>query len=132
MPQPIEYQLLAERRIRQAMEEGEFDGLAGTGRPVPGLDRPYDPAWWARAYLERRAAVDRAVELAAAIERRMGSVWALPGPAEVTAEVGRLNSLLEAANQGLPPGERVPLLDPEDVLATWRRMGAIRRARSRR
>lgn len=111
------------------MEEGAFDRLPGRGRPLPGLDRTYDPAWWARAYIERRAAIDRAIELAAEIDRGMGSVWALPDTAQVEAEVDRLNSLLEAANQGVPPGEGVPLLDLDAVLDTWRRMAPIRQSR---
>lgn len=44
---------LAERLIREAIERGEIDPREGTGRPLRGLDRGYDPAWWARAWLER-------------------------------------------------------------------------------
>ena len=44
---------LVERRIREAMAAGEFDDLPGKGKPLTGLDRPYDPDWWARQLLER-------------------------------------------------------------------------------
>jgi hypothetical protein len=35
---PIEiFESLAERRIREAGERGEFDNLPGAGQPLPGL-----------------------------------------------------------------------------------------------
>ncbi len=44
---------VVERRIRQAMERGEFDDLPGTGKPIPGAGETYDPLWWVRAWVER-------------------------------------------------------------------------------
>lgn len=35
------------------MEAGEFDDLPGSGKPIPDLDRPYDPEWWAKKLIER-------------------------------------------------------------------------------
>ena len=44
---------VAERRIRQAMERGEFDDLPGAGKPIPGAGQPDDPLWWFRKWVER-------------------------------------------------------------------------------
>lgn len=44
---------VAENRIRQAMEEGVFDNLPAEGRPIEGLDQPYDPLWWVKQWIER-------------------------------------------------------------------------------
>ena len=44
---------LAERRIREAQERGDFDGLPGAGRPLEGLDGPYDELWWVKRKLAR-------------------------------------------------------------------------------
>src|SRR5437588_12279058 len=39
------WQLIADRKIQEAMEEGAFDHLEGTGRPVREEENPYeDPA----------------------------------------------------------------------------------------
>jgi hypothetical protein len=39
------WNLIAERKIQEAMEEGAFDQLQGTGRPLPEDDDPcQDPA----------------------------------------------------------------------------------------
>lgn len=47
-----------ERKIREAAEAGEFDDLEGSGKPIPDIDVPYDPAWWARRWVERDRRLD--------------------------------------------------------------------------
>lgn len=44
---------VAERRIRQAIEDGEFDDLPGVGEPLPGAGRPDDELWWVRSWMQR-------------------------------------------------------------------------------
>jgi DnaJ-like protein len=44
---------VAENRIRQAIEEGQFDDLPGLGKPIPDIDEPYDPAWWIKQWIRR-------------------------------------------------------------------------------
>ncbi|MEK7251819.1 MAG: DUF1992 domain-containing protein, partial [Actinomycetota bacterium] len=51
-----EYVGPVERSIRDAIARGEFDNLSGTGKPLPDLDRQYDPDWWARRYVENMKA----------------------------------------------------------------------------
>ena len=46
-------ELLADNRIRQAMEEGQFDDLPGLGQPIPDIDEPYDPMWWVKKWMKR-------------------------------------------------------------------------------
>jgi hypothetical protein len=46
-------ELIADNRIRQAMEEGEFDNLPGLGKPIPDIDEPYDPMWWVKKWMKR-------------------------------------------------------------------------------
>lgn len=50
---PDAHESVVERRIREAMERGEFDDLPGTGRPLPGAGEPYDEMWWVKAWLRR-------------------------------------------------------------------------------
>jgi hypothetical protein len=45
--------LIAERRINEAIEAGEFEDLPGTGLPIADLDEPYDPDWWIKSWLRR-------------------------------------------------------------------------------
>ncbi len=44
---------IAENRVLHAMEEGAFDNLPGFGKPLPGIDEPYDPMWWVRQWVRR-------------------------------------------------------------------------------
>jgi len=45
--------IIAENRIREAIEQGEFECLNGAGHPLEGLGSDYDPNWWIRRKLER-------------------------------------------------------------------------------
>ncbi len=47
------FESVVERRIREAMERGEFDDLPGTGEPLPDAGRPYDELWWVKKWLKR-------------------------------------------------------------------------------
>lgn len=46
-------ELISDNRIRQAMEEGQFDNLPGLGKPIPDIDEPYDPLWWVKKWMKR-------------------------------------------------------------------------------
>ena len=59
---------LADRRIREAMERGEFDDLPGAGEPIPDLEDSYDPDWWAKKWVQRQGLSPE--ELAALLEAR--------------------------------------------------------------
>ncbi|HMP07721.1 MAG TPA: DUF1992 domain-containing protein [Lacipirellulaceae bacterium] len=58
MPSPSAFSeraiaIVAENKLRAAIEAGEFDNLPGLGRPSPLIDEPYDPLWWVRRKLQR-------------------------------------------------------------------------------
>lgn len=46
-------QIIADNKIRAAIEAGEFDNLPSFGRPSAIIDEPYDPYWWIRRKLRR-------------------------------------------------------------------------------
>jgi hypothetical protein len=46
-------QIIADNKIRAAIEAGEFDNLPGLGKPAAIFDEPYDPHWWIRRKLRR-------------------------------------------------------------------------------
>lgn len=46
-------QIIAENRIREAIEEGKLDNLAGLGQPIADIDEPYDPDWWVKKWIRR-------------------------------------------------------------------------------
>jgi hypothetical protein len=46
-------QIIADNKIRAAIEAGEFDNLPGYGKPAAIVDEPYDRFWWIRRKLKR-------------------------------------------------------------------------------
>ena len=55
--------ILAERRIREALARGELDGLPGAGKPIADLDEPQDELTWLRKWMKREG-LDLSKELA--------------------------------------------------------------------
>lgn len=52
-------ELVADDKIRTAIERGEFATLPGLGQPHPIIDEPYDPHWWVRRKLIAEGLGDR-------------------------------------------------------------------------
>jgi hypothetical protein len=46
-------QIIADSKIRAAIDAGEFRNLMGFGKPAAIIDEPYDPHWWIRRKLKR-------------------------------------------------------------------------------
>ena len=45
--------IIAENKIKSAMEAGEFDNLPGLGKPFEFDERDMDPYWWIKRKIER-------------------------------------------------------------------------------
>lgn len=70
------WESLIDQKIREAMEQGEFDHLAGAGQPIDLSENPYeDPDWrtahrmlrnagFALAWIEERKDIDAELEAA--------------------------------------------------------------------
>lgn len=117
-PDPVEQQ------IQEAMRRGDFDNLPGAGKPLEIADS--GPGWWTRRYLDRLRATDRAGEIARQVEQELGRVWVLPDEDSVRDRVKELNTRLMEANQDMTATDRVDLLNPDQVVSTWRKMARAR------
>ena len=114
-----------EEKIRESQVEGGFERLEGQGKPIPGLDAPYDPLWWVKKLLEREklSVLPLALEVRANVDRAMAAMWSLPSEAHVCTRVTAINAEIGRANRSTAEGPPTTLapLDVEDVLAEWRR-----------
>ena len=114
-----------EEKIRESQVEGGFERLEGHGKPISGLDAPYDPLWWVKKLLEREklSVLPLALEVRASVDRAMASMWSLPSEAHVRTRVTAINAEIGRANRSTAEGPPTTLapLDVEDVLAEWRR-----------
>ena len=114
-----------EEKIQEAQAEGGFDRLEGHGKPIPGLDAPYDPLWWVKKLLEREklSVLPPALEVRAKVNRALEAIWSHSGEAEVRARVAAINADIARANRTAADGPPTTLapLDVDDILAEWRR-----------
>ncbi|MBI5158379.1 MAG: DUF1992 domain-containing protein [Acidimicrobiia bacterium] len=97
-----------ERSIRQAVARGEFDHLPGAGKPLPDLDREYDPDWWARRYLEQMRAQDAADDVRRLLRQELPLLKTTPDRAAAAARIAELNALIARVNATVPEELRLP------------------------
>ncbi len=103
------WNLIAERKIREAMDEGAFDGLESAGKPLDLGDSPFaDPSeWMAHRVLKNNGLAPPWIEEARAIEAevtRLRTPEAVPA-GERYGRIAALNRRIQAFNLTVPaPG----------------------------
>lgn len=122
-PLRASFESWVETQIRGAYERGEFEHLAGAGKPIP---RGGGDDWWVRGYLEREGLsaddlLPEPLRLRKDIERLPDTVRPARTEREVRDEVARLNRRI-AAWLRRPSGPQVPIrrVDPDEIVERWR------------
>jgi len=114
-----------EEQIQDAQREGGFDRLEGHGKPIPGIEAPYDPLWWVKKLIEREklSVLPLALEVRARVDHMLERVWPLASEAAVRDRVAAINAEIARANRTTASGPPTTLspLDVENVVADWRR-----------
>lgn len=109
--------------IREAQENGEFAHLP-MGKPIPDLDRPYDPLWWVKRWIEREqlSVLPPALDLRRKVEREIEEIWSMPSEHRVRERIAALNREIARMNATAAAGPPSSLgcLDVERVVARWR------------
>ncbi|SRR5258705_4125015 len=122
---------LAEKRLREAIENGEFDDLPGKGEPIDLRENPFeDPdlrtvhrllrnAGFAPAWIEERKDID--AELAAA-QTKLTRAWALFGSGgKAPSEVEWERSVKEFREQVLELQQRIRIYNLKAPAAVFHR-----------
>jgi hypothetical protein len=127
-PPKVSWETWIERKIRESMEQGDFDNLPGRGEPIPDLARPYDELWWLRKKLrdEELSIEPPALTLRKELDDTRARIAAAGGEAEVRRLVAAVNERIVYVNSHItfgPPSDIVPL-DVERVVAEWRGTGS--------
>jgi hypothetical protein len=117
-----------EQQIREAMEAGAFDNLAGQGQPIPDLGIERDPLWWAKKLVEREkvSLTPPALALRRTVEQTLERLPRRRDEAEVRRTLAALNAEIRKVNATAaegPPTNLAPL-DIEAVVSEWRRTRA--------
>ncbi|MFJ7947622.1 DUF1992 domain-containing protein [Streptomyces sp. NPDC096354] len=123
-PAGVSFESWVDKQIREAEQRGDFSQLPGFGKPLPGIDRPYDETWWIKAKMQREGVsmLPPALALRKEAEDTRAAVSEARSEAEVRRMLTAVNEKIEAAIRRPPPG---PLLnmrpfDIDAVVGEWR------------
>lgn len=105
------HQSWIERVIKEAQEAGKFDDVAGSGKPIRDLHRPYDPAWWARRWIESEREREETLDLIKELDRRLPRILAGTVDHKVKADLESLNTRIEQHNARSSEANDIPPLD---------------------
>ena len=122
-PPGMTWETWIDRQIRVGMENGDFDGLPGHGKPIADIDRPHDELRWVREKLRREGYSHLPPTLAIRKDHddTLELVRAAGTEAEVRRLVTELNQRIRKVNATAtagPPSTVAPL-DVERVVAEW-------------
>ncbi|WBQ04687.1 J-domain-containing protein [Kribbella sp. CA-293567] len=123
-----------EAQIKQAQARGDFDQLAGTGKPLPKLADPHDPDWWVKDFIRREkietdALLPPSVQLRKEKQALQTKLSVLRTEAEVREYLQDLNrrillQIRDATGVVVPVGP----VDEEEMVAQWREGHEARQA----
>lgn len=123
-PPGEKWETVIERQIREAQAEGRFDGVEGAGRPLPDVEAPYDPNWWAKRLIRRERLSDLppALAIRARVEHELDRLFALDSEDEVRRGLIALDAEVRKANATVTrgPSTSVGPFDVETLVRRWR------------
>ena len=127
-PPELSFESWIDRRIAEARRDGLFDDLPGRGRPLPNLAEADDPLWFAKRLAAREGVAlgPPALEVRRRVQALREGLARLPDAGRVRAAAEALNAEIRALNaraRAGPPTTQAPL-DPESLVARWRRIRA--------
>ena len=113
-----------DRLVREARERGEFNDLAGAGKPLAGLDEGRDELWWVKGWLRRDGlgVTPPTIAIRVDAERVLDAVSTMRSETAVRSALEALNRRIRKVNRTAvsgPPSTMMPL-DVERVVASWR------------
>ena len=115
-----------EAQIKQAQQQGEFDDLAGAGKPLPKLADPHDSDWWVKDFI-RREKIEADVLLPPTMQLRKEKaairehVQKMRTEAEVRDYLEDLNQrILVQVRDATGPVIPVGRTDEDEVMRQWR------------
>ncbi|EME99111.1 DUF1992 domain-containing protein [Streptomyces mobaraensis NBRC 13819 = DSM 40847] len=123
-PPGVDFETWADRQIREAAARGEFSDLPGFGKPLPGLDRPYDDMWWVKEKMRREnlSFLPPSLVLRKEAEDAHAAALGARSEREVRNVLAAINEKIAAALRRPPEGPplNLTLFDVEDVVRVWR------------
>jgi hypothetical protein len=127
-PPSESWESFADRKIREAQEEGAFDALPGFGKPIPDLEGPDDPNWWLKKKLreEKLVVLPPILEARLDAEKTLAAIESMSSEHQVRRSLNALNERIRKAHFSVADGPAcgVRPVDVEAVVADWKRRRA--------
>ena len=124
-PPGTSWETWIDAQIRVAREQGAFDNLPGSGKPLPNLDQEYDPDWWVKQLVQREqvSILPPSLELLRKVEKELAAIEKLHDEVTVRRRVAALNVEIAKVNATVMEGPptRLSTLDVDKVVERWRR-----------
>ena len=119
-----------DKQIREAEARGEFKDLPGLGKPIEGLDKPYDDMWWLRDLMKREDLqyLPETLQVRKEIEEELERISRMREEHRVRDALAALNAKIEKANRTAIDGPPLnkSVIDVEAFIARWRNPDAYR------
>ncbi|MGP3926760.1 J-domain-containing protein [Streptomyces sp. 8N616] len=123
-PPGVGFESWVDKQIREAADRGEFDDLPGAGKPIPGLDRPYDELWWIKEKMHREnvSYLPPTLALRKEAEDALAAASQAASESEVRQIVADINEKIREAIRKPLSGPQLNLVpfDAERVVREWR------------
>ncbi|MCX4680867.1 DUF1992 domain-containing protein [Streptomyces sp. NBC_01433] len=123
-PAGVSFESWVDKQIREAEQRGDFSRLPGFGKPLAGLERPYDEAWWIKAKMQREglSVLPPALALRKEAEDARDAVPGARNEAEVRRILTEVNERIRKAILMPPAGPPLNLtpFDVEAAVQGWR------------
>ncbi|MFE6042589.1 DUF1992 domain-containing protein [Streptomyces sp. NPDC056452] len=123
-PTGVSFESWVDKQIREAEQRGDFSALPGFGKPIPGLERPYDETWWIKAKMQREglSVLPPSLALRKEAEDARDAVSGAGTEAEVRRLLNEINDKIRKALLMPPEGPPLNLgpFDVEAVVGEWR------------
>ena len=123
-PPGMTFETWVDRVIRDGQERGEFEDLAGKGKPIADLHEPTDELWWVRDKLRREGVsyLPPTLALRKDVEDARAAIDEATTETEVVQIVEEINERMRSVNRlatAGPPSNLMPL-DLERTVGAWR------------
>ncbi len=113
-----------DRQIREARERGEFDNLPGAGKPIPGINQPYDEMWWVKKKLasEEASFLPPALALRKEVDEVLERIMHERSEDSVRSMLLAINARISHVNRTTlsGPSTTISTFDVEQMVQKWR------------
>jgi len=123
-PPDVSWQSWIDKQIYDAQQRGEFDNLAGKGKPLSDIDEPLDDLWWVKRKLKEEGVsfLPPALAIRREVELTREAIAAADDEDKVRELVLAVNERIREVNRTSitgPPTTVMPM-NVDDVVARWR------------